>query len=186
MRAILLALALAACTPAPATTTEPQPVPASGTWTAPDGSFSVLVPAGWAEVEDAGATADTLLTIGSPTMREAQRLRQCSIERQSMSGHGVSQAQINSGAANVTAERVARGTVLAFSNSVVDGVRVVSFDQDLGGMRHMQKVFPIARGDGFTQYTVACGATGDENFEADLAAMTSFMASLTFNRQGER
>lgn len=191
MRLILLAaLALAACGPEPAAApTAPVEINDQSAWTSPDGAVSLTIPDGWAPAEDASADERRLLTVASQTQIVGQdTLRQCSVERAALPGRPT-QEQINAASAPATAEALLgppseSNAVHTFSNEIVNGVRVVSFDRNMGVFRHMQSVFVIAGGDGVVQYTVACGAGGGENADIDIAAMEGFMSSLAINGRG--
>lgn len=188
MRVILFAtLALAACGGEPAAEQAPvEAVPTvQGAWTEPSGAFSVTIPAGWANAEDPTADGQRLLTIASQTQIQGQdSLRQCSVE--ALRGPQLTQDMLNAASAGATSESLlgpaaADNEVHTFSNEIVDGVRIVSFDRNTGNFRHMQTVFAIAGADAATRYTVACGAGGGENADIDIAAMQQFMSSLSIN-----
>ncbi|MEZ5958041.1 MAG: hypothetical protein R3C27_12630 [Hyphomonadaceae bacterium] len=169
--------------PAPTTLAE---INDQGAWTSPDGVLSLTVPADWAPAEDASAGATRLLTVASQTQIVGrQTLRQCSVER-AVTPNGQAQQQVNAMTESSTAESVlgpASGSnpVHSFSNEIVNGVRVISFDRNTGNLRHMQSVFAIADGRELVRYTVACGAGEGENADVDIAAMIQFMSSLAIN-----
>lgn len=187
MRVILLAvLALAACSAEPAAQAPAEASPTvQAAWTEPSGAFSVTIPAGWANAEDPSADEQRLLTIASQTLIQGQQtLRQCSVEAQR--GPQLTQDLLNAASAETTSESLLgppseQNEVHAFSNEIVNGVRVVAFDRNIGVFRHMQTVFAIAGTEGATRYTVACGAGGGENADIDIAAMQQFMSSLSIN-----
>jgi hypothetical protein len=178
----LTALVLAACGPEPeAEPAAPAELNGQSGWTAPDGAFTVTIPAGWAPTEDASADATRLLTIASPTQIQGQQiLRQCSVEQAIVPG-GAMQQELNALSEGATAESLFGAPAHSFSNEIVNGVRVVSFERNMGDFRHLQAMFAIAGEAVARRYTVACGAGGGENAETDIAAMQQFMSSLSIN-----
>jgi hypothetical protein len=157
----------------------------SAIWTSADGVFSVAIPPGWASVPDPSAGDERLLTIGSPIQQADIALRQCVIDQRGMSrGRSVSQDQLNTVGTENTAESMnPNGSVNAFRNEIVQGVRVFFLDESIGAFRHLQMIFHIARPQGFVQYTLSCGASRGQAADQDIAAMQAFMSSITINRE---
>ena len=158
---------------------------ASSPWTEPHGDFTVTIPEGWAEVANRDGSKERLLTIGSAAGRQSPDdvFRECIVEHRPMPDIPFStQAEINAHGATATQQDIFRDRQLAyFGHEDRDGVLVTTAISLEQGLWSMHSLFVLATSDGPIQYSLACGATGGGELDADMEAMRRFVESVTFN-----
>jgi hypothetical protein len=151
-------------------------------WRSGDGVARVTMPEGWSVITESARADDYPLVIASPSM--ASRQENCSVlviaHPRGPLPHD--QDMLNRARADLTAEGLfaSPDVVRAFSNELINGVRVVSYDVEREGARLMERLFQVSRRGRHTEYVLGCQVAADAS--ADIEASARWLSSLEIHR----